>query len=115
MTTERQPLSLADAEMITRTRHLGWDSGTYAEAQDLRLAAMREGLSPQAFDQDAPEYRAAIRRAHLMGVAGGLVLAFVCLVIGIALYDAINTNWPVACDGTAALPSCAARILGALT
>ncbi|KTF06778.1 hypothetical protein MGSAQ_001721 [marine sediment metagenome] len=43
------------------------------------------------------------------------MLAFVCLVIGIALYDAINTNWPVACDGTAAVPSCAARILGALT
>jgi Mg/Co/Ni transporter MgtE len=62
-----------------------------------------------------PEYRAAIRRAHLVGLAGGLVLAFVCLVIGIALYDAINTNWPVACDGTAALPSCAARIIGALT
>ena len=44
-----------------------------------------------------------------------LVLAFVSLVIGIALYNAINTHWPVACDGTAALPSCAARILGALT
>lgn len=115
MTTDQKPLSLADAEMIRRTRHLGWDSGTCAEAQDLRLAAMSEGLSPQAFDQDAPEYRAAIRRAHLVGVVAGLVLGFVCLVIGIALYDAINTHWPVACDGTAALPSCAARILGALT
>lgn len=109
-----QPVSVADAQMISSSRNLGWDCCTYEETQEIRLATMREGLAPEAFDHDSLYSPEAIERAHLQGVVIGLVVAFVGLVIGLALHEAVNTYWPVACDGTAALPSCAARIVGAL-
>lgn len=107
-------VSVADAQMISRSRNLGWDCCTYEETQEIRLATMREGLAPEAFDQDSLYSPEAIERAHLQGVVIGLVVAFVGLVIGLALHEAVNTYWPVACDGTAALPSCAVQIIGAL-
>lgn len=111
---EPQPVSVADAQMISRSRNLGWDCCTYEETQEIRLATMREGLAPEAFDQDSLYSPEAIERAHLQGVVMGLVVAFAGLVIGLALHEAVNTYWPVACDGTVVLPSCAVQIIGAL-
>lgn len=111
---EAPAVSVADAQMISRSRNLGWDCCTYEETQEIRLATMREGLAAEAFYQDSLYSPEAIERAHLQGVVIGLVVAFVGLVIGLALHEAVNTYWPVACDGTAALPSCAVQIIGAL-
>ncbi|MCG6111300.1 MAG: hypothetical protein MEQ74_03815 [Paracoccus sp.] len=42
----------------------------------------------------------------------GLMLALIAHLVGLILLTLIDAHWPVACDGTASLGSCAARLMG---
>ena len=108
-----RPLTDAEADSIIRNHHLGWDAGTVEEAHDRRYASMREGLRPMpapACDGCQP----ALRRARVMGLLQGLMLAVIAHLVGLILLALIAPHWPIACDGTATLGGCALRLIGTL-
>lgn len=110
----RPPLSLSHAEIILRNRHLGWEAGTLEEAQGLRAAAMSEGLSPMPAEP-CPACVPVVRRARVSGMILGLALALLTFAIGVIIRVLIESHWPIACDGTASIGSCAVRVLGSIT
>lgn len=105
------PMSPADADRVMRSPDLGWPAGTIDEAREVRHAALREGLHPMP----APACdgcQAALRRARVAGLLQGLMLAVIAHLVGVILLALIDAHWPVACDGTATLGACAARLMG---
>ncbi|WP_169306211.1 hypothetical protein [Paracoccus hibiscisoli] len=42
----------------------------------------------------------------------GLMLALIAHLVGLILLALIDAHWPVACDGTATVGGCAARLMG---
>lgn len=105
-----RPLTEADADRIIRNPGMGWNLDDIEEARDMRAQALRAGLAPVL-----PVVPPALlqRRARAQGVILGLLLAILAYVAASLIAAAIEASWPVACDGTAALTSCAIRIMGA--
>lgn len=104
-------MSEADAERVMRSPDLGWPVGTVQEASEVRRAALREGLHPMPTPA-CDGCQAAVRRARSSGIILGLVLALISFVAGIAVRAAMDVYWPIACDGTATVGGCAARLMG---
>lgn len=105
-----RPLTSEEAEKVLHSPGMGWDLSTWEEACDMRAQALRAGLAPVP-----PAVPLALlqRRARAQGVILGLLLAILAYVAASLIAAAIEASWPVACDGTAALTSCAIRIMGA--
>lgn len=74
--------------------------------------AARPGLVHSSCSCPAHDQDAALRQARVAGMVQGLMLALIAHLVGLILLTLIDAHWPVACDGTASLGSCAARLMG---